>query len=168
VWRLIIYMQELKERWKFFPRQDAPFSYNESVAQTYYPLEKHDALSQWYAWQDTIFDVNIAVNIETLTIVPDHIANVDDTILQKIIQCPVSHRLFRIVESELAFYRKQQLPLPLYHPDVRFANRANHRPARNLYIWSCAKTQSPILTVHGPNSPFPVRSEEAWDKEFLG
>jgi len=168
LWRLLSYMDELGELWTFFPKEHAPFAYNESVAQTYYPLEKQEALAQGYTRQDTIFDVNISSSIEPLTILPDHISDVDDSILEKIIQCPVSQRFFRIVESELSFYRKHQLPIPMHHPDVRFAQRIAHRPARNLYLAQCQKSQKSILTVHSPDSPFPVWSEEVWDKEFLG
>jgi hypothetical protein len=75
-----------------------------------------------------------------LEAIPDNIKDVDDSITKQIIQCPVSKRLFRIVESELTFYRKHNIPLPIHHPDVRFATRAAHRPQRNMYVRTCDKT----------------------------
>jgi hypothetical protein len=43
VQRLIEHMQTLGEWGRFSPQEHAPFSYNESVAQTYFPLDASQA-----------------------------------------------------------------------------------------------------------------------------
>ena len=84
--------------------------------------------------------MNIPDSLVPLTVLPDHIDEVEDSILQEVVQCPISKRLFRIVESELAFYRKHHLPLPVLHPDIRFQQRMHQRAGRNLYVRTCDKT----------------------------
>jgi len=71
---------------------------------------------------------------------PDSIAQVDDSILEKIIVCESSGRVFRIIKPELEFYRKMGLPLPRRHPSVRYVERLNKKPKRELHVRHCDKT----------------------------
>jgi hypothetical protein len=47
----------------------------------------------------------------------------DDEIIKQIIICAESGRPFRILKQELDFYRKHDLPLPTFHPDIRHEHR---------------------------------------------
>ncbi len=54
---------------------------------------------------------------------PDDISKIPDDILAWAIECEVSKKPFRIMRSELEFYRKHSLPIPRKHPDVRYIER---------------------------------------------
>lgn len=49
-------MQKTGERGEFFSPFYSPFGYNESLAQEFFPLEKQEALSKGYAWQESHYD----------------------------------------------------------------------------------------------------------------
>ncbi|MDI6602735.1 MAG: hypothetical protein QME57_01265 [Patescibacteria group bacterium] len=70
---------------EFFPPELCPFCYNETIAQEYFPLTKEEALKQGYKWKDPE-ERNIKPDIKTEEL-PDHIKDVKDDILDKVIQC---------------------------------------------------------------------------------
>jgi hypothetical protein len=70
---------------EFFPSQLSPFSYNETIAQEYFPLTKEQALAQGYKWKDPE-ERNYQITMRQDQI-PDHIKDVPDTIVNEIIEC---------------------------------------------------------------------------------
>lgn len=105
----------------------SPFWYNDTIAQDYYPLERQEALEQWFSRQDNHYDPSIWIQA---TIAWDHIPNihkVDDSILQAIILCKETQRPFRISKTELDFYRKHHIDLPQIHPDIRHQIRLSYK-----------------------------------------
>src|SRR3989338_947095 len=70
---------------EFFPPELSPFSYNETIAQEYFPLSKDEALAKGYSWKDPE-PRNYEITLKTEAI-PDHITGVTDSILNEIIQC---------------------------------------------------------------------------------
>ncbi len=83
--------------------------------------------SCWYKWSNyeaPIPQVDKKINGADL---PDNISEVDDTILQTAIICEVSGKPFRIIQQELAFYRKYNIPIPRRHPDQRHIDRTKLR-----------------------------------------
>jgi hypothetical protein len=143
---------------EFFPPELLPFAYNETIAQEYFPLSKEEALKQGYSWKDPEErDIKPDIKIEDL---PDHIKDVDDSVIGKVIQC--SHTkikedstleatcneqcttAFKIIEPELQFYRRMNLPLPRLCPNCRHYQRLKQR--NPLKLWhrkcQCAGTQS--------------------------
>ena len=71
-------------------------------------------------------------------ILPD-IKDVTDEILQQAIVCEASGRPFRVIKSELEYYRKNNFPLPKRHPDVRHMERFALRNPRKLFDRKCDK-----------------------------
>ena len=149
---------------EFFPPELSPFSYNETIAQEYFPLSKEEALAKGYSWKDPE-PRNYEITLKTEAI-PDHITGVTDSILNEIIQCAhyydirVNPRFdqresastcneqcttaFRIIPQELEFYRKMNLPLPRLCPNCRHYQRIKQR--NTLKLWhrkcTCSGTQS--------------------------
>jgi len=149
---------------EFFPPELSPFSYNETIAQEYFPLSKEEALAKGYSWKDPE-PRNYEITLKTEAI-PDHITGVTDSILNEIIQCAhyydirVNPRFdqresastcneqcttaFRIIPQELEFYRKMNLPLPRLCPNCRHYQRIKQR--NPLKLWqrkcTCAGAQS--------------------------
>ena len=70
---------------EFFPPELSPFSYNETIAQEYFPLTKEEALNQGYSWKDPE-PRNYQITLKNEDI-PDHIKDVPDSILNEIIEC---------------------------------------------------------------------------------
>jgi hypothetical protein len=143
-------MQKTWERGEFFHPSLSPFSYNETIANIYYPVDKSQASVLWYARQDKDYQINIPDNMERIEthLLPFSIEEVDDSILNKAIICEVSWRPFRLQKAELEFYRKHKLPIPRKHPDVRHEERMKIRPGRTLYLRTCDKCKKEILSVY--------------------
>src|SRR3990167_3553860 len=141
---------------EFFPPELSPFSYNETIAQEYFPLTKEEAIKQGYSWKDPE-PRNYQITLKNKDI-PDHIKDVPDSILNEIIECahnvesnvesstfnntlgcPTTKcneqctQAFRIIPSELDFLRKQNLPLPRLCPNCRHYQRIKQR--RPLKLW---------------------------------
>jgi len=64
--------------------------------------------------------------------IPRKIEDVGNEILQMVIACEVTGRLFRIEARELEFYRKHRLPLPSRHPDQRHLERTILKVPKNI------------------------------------
>jgi hypothetical protein len=136
---------------EFFPPELSPFAYNETIAQEYFPLTKEQALAQGYAWKDPE-ERNIHPDIRTEDL-PDHIKDVKDDILGKIIQCGHSQikedgtlemgcneqctTAFKIIPQELQFYRRMNLPLPRLCPNCRHYQRLKQRNPLKLWHRKC-------------------------------
>jgi len=133
---------------EFFPPELSPFSYNETIAQEYFPLTKEQALEQGYSWKDPE-PRNYQITLKTEDI-PDHIKDIKDSILNDIIQC--AHNIgtsdvqkcneqcteaFRIIPQELDFLRKQNLPIPRLCPNCRHYQRIKQRNPLKLWHRKC-------------------------------
>jgi len=70
---------------EFFPPELSPFCYNETIAQDYFPLTKEQVIEQGYSWKDPE-PRNYQIDIKTDEL-PDHIKDVPDDIIGKVIQC---------------------------------------------------------------------------------
>jgi hypothetical protein len=143
---------------EFFPPELSPFCYNETVAQEYFPLTKEQALEQGYSWKDPE-GRDIPIDLKTEDI-PDHIKDVNDDIIGKIIEC--SHQgkcneqctqAFKIIKPELEFYRKMNLPLPRLCPNCRHYQRIKQRNPLKLWHRKCMCNQQP--TTNNPQQTTP-------------
>ncbi len=146
---------------EFFPPELSPFSYNETIAQEYFPLTKEEAIKQGYSWKDPE-PRNYQITLKTEDI-SDHIKDIKDSVLDEIIQC-AHHELgnsvskcneqcteaFRIIPTELAFLRKQNLPIPRLCPNCRHYQRIKQRNPLKLWHRQCqcngAKSSNSIYT----------------------
>ncbi len=163
---------------EFFPAELSPLAYNETVVQEYFPLTKEQAIEKGYSWKDPEErNINITIKSEDL---PDHIKDVDDSILKQIIEC--QHKgtcneqcttAFKIIEAELEFYRKMNLPLPRFCPNCRHYQRIKQRNPIKLWkrTCQCAGTksengiyQNTIVHAHGEN-PCPNEFETTYAPE---
>ena len=140
---------------EFFPSVFSSFSYNETVAQEYFPLTKEQALSQGYSWKDPDRrDYKITRKPEEL---PDHIEDVNEKILTEVIGCVHEGKCldqcttaFKIIQPELQFYKKMNLPLPRLCPNCRHYERLTQRNPLKLWHRKCqcagAKSENGVYT----------------------
>lgn len=120
----------------FFPESLSDFAYNETMAQEFFPLTKEQALAAGWTWQDNL---------------PGTYGKADAS--KHIYDCATCKKNFRLVPVELAFYAKQNIPLPTRCPDCRHASRMQYRAPYQLWLRSCmnAGCSNTFQTAYSPD-----------------
>ncbi|MGH2564524.1 MAG: hypothetical protein ACRDE5_08425, partial [Ginsengibacter sp.] len=127
---------------EFFPMDLSPYSYNETVAQEYFPLLENEAKNNGYKWKEKE-ERNYQINLRTENL-PLSILDVSNDIVEKIIEC--SHKgqcneqcteAFKIIPDELQFYKRMNLPLPRLCPNCRHYKRLKQRNPLKLWHRTC-------------------------------
>jgi hypothetical protein len=90
---------------------------------------------------DQEYPINISEHMHTMNAhdLPNTISDVSDDIVNKAIICEVTGKPFRILKSELEFYRKHNISVPHKHPDQRHLERMQLRNPRKLRDRTCMK-----------------------------
>ena len=135
---------------EFFPPELSPFAYNETVAQDYFPLDKKRAEAEGYSWRE-YQPGSYQTTIKGKDL-PQTIAEVDDSILSEVIECEITKKPFKILEQELIFYRRLDLPLPSIHPDERHNRRLKLRNPMVLNKRMCFFGDEEVFTTYLPES----------------
>ncbi len=152
---------------EFFPPEISPFAYNETCAQDYFPIDKKIAKEKGYLWREYVSGVyKTTIKGKDL---PQSIAEVDDSILDQVIECEITKKPFKILEQELNFYRRLDLPLPSIHPDERHNRRLKLRNPMILRKRMCYFGDKEIDTTYLPESeggPEKVVCTEHYKKEI--
>lgn len=157
---------------EFFPAELSPFAYNETFAQEYKPLDKEEAIKLGYRYMDEK-ERNYVITKKTEEI-PDHIKNVDDSILEDIIACAHAGKCkqrcttaFKISKQELSFYRQINMPLPRLCPNCRHYERSSQLNPMKLWHRSCMKEgcSNEFETSFSPDRPEIVYCEKCYQQE---
>mgnify|MGYP000520357309 CR=1 FL=1 len=165
---------------EFFPADLAPFAYNETIAQEYYPLSKKEAKESGFKWKERE-EKNYEIEIKSEEL-PDHIKDVADSIVGKVIECKQSGQCneqcteaFKITLDELHFYRRMNLTLPRLCPNCRHFQRLGKRNPLGLWGRSCMCVQSghdhqgkcsvSFETPYSPEMPEVIYCEKCYQKE---
>ena len=119
---------------EFFPIEFSPFGYNETAAQDWYPLTKEAALERDYPWSD--YESQSKYEFSEYEI-PDDIKDIKDDILEKVLKCEVSGKVYRIIPMELQFLRRMGLPIPRRSPLQRHKDRISKLLSRRLHQRNC-------------------------------
>lgn len=127
---------------EFFPIEFSPFAYNHTNAQDYFPMAKDQVKEHGFFWKDSEErDLAISKKAQELS---DHISEVGQEILEDIIGClhegTCNHqctKAFKIIPSELDFYRKMNVPLPRFCVNCRHAQRNSQRNPIALWKRTC-------------------------------
>ncbi|MFH1388212.1 MAG: hypothetical protein ABIG88_02825, partial [Patescibacteria group bacterium] len=160
---------------EFFPPELSPFGYNETIANEYFPLTKEEALKQGYNWNDKPKnEYKPTIKASNL---PDNIKDVDNSILKEVIECenvrPLGSNkctgsgVFRLIPTELKFYKKMNLPLPRLCPDCRHRERIKQRNPLKLWKRKCMKKgcHNEFQTTYSPDRKEIVYCEKCYNKE---
>lgn len=168
---------------EFFPPELSPFSYNESIASEYYPMDNKGISRSGFSWRATeTREYTITKNAEDL---PNDIQDVPDAIVQETIGClHAAHcgdpctTAFRITAQELQFYRRMKVPLPRLCPNCRHYEKISYRNPLNVRLWErrCMCTQSEhhheggtcpnqFQTPYTPERPEMVYCEQCYQAE---
>lgn len=161
--RIIEHMKKAKEWGEYFPASIAPFAYNQTVAQEYYPLSREEVENNGWNYFE---DQNKAVYQGPEYIPPQDISEVPDSITEKILSCEVTGRPYKILKQELHYYQKHNLPIPRKCPDQRHEERLALRNPRKLWTRECDKCKKGIDTTYSPKRTEKVYCEHCYLKEL--
>ncbi len=174
--RIIEQMKSTGEYGEFFPPNIAPVYYNETQGALYMPLSKEETLARGWQWEDNLPGT---YGKETVTPenVPDSILEVSDSATKEIYRCMTCTKNFNIVPDELAFYRREIIPLPRRCPDCRYKRRFALRPPRKLWPRTCMCTRTnhehgdtcpnTFETPFAPERPEQVFCEACYQQEVI-
>lgn len=159
--RIIQQMMDAGEWGKFFPPEMSMFGYNETMAQTYFPLEKTEVTTRGWKWSDYEAPVEAKKSVPAEKL-PDETTAIPDDILNWALVCEVSKKPFKLTKQELDIYRSRNLPIPRRHPDQRHRDRFTYKNPFQLFQRTCTKCKKTIQTTYAPNRPEIVYCEECY------
>lgn len=166
---------------EFFPESFSPFAYNETTAQEYYPLEKEEILKRGYQIREPE-EKNYIPTLKAENL-PESIKDVDESILKEIISCKhagnCNHQCttaFRIIQAELDFYKRMNIPLPDKCPNCRHYDRLQFRNPIKLWHRNCMcdktnhlhgneKCNEDFDTSYSPDRPEIVFCDKCYKQE---
>ncbi len=157
---------------EFFPTELSPFAYNETIAQEYYSKTKAEITEAGFRWREPDTK-NYKITMQSADL-PDHIKDVTDDILNQVIACEhegkCSHQCmgaFKIIPSELAFYRVMNLALPRMCSNCRHYARLAQRTPFKLWDRKCDKCGKEIKTSYSPDRPEIIYCEACYNQEVI-
>jgi hypothetical protein len=159
--KIIEKMREDGEWGEFLPAKIAPFYYNETLAQEFWPLTKEEVLDCGWKWKEK----------DEKEYMPQtyrggyDVREFDESVVGEILACKNCGKNYRIVELEYKFYKKMDLPLPEFCFDCRNLRRTKLRNPMKLYDGKCAKCEIGFKTTYSPDGPETVLCEECYLKE---
>jgi len=80
--------------------------------------------------------------------------------------CEECKKKFLIIEQELAFYKKKELPLPKRCPQCRQKLRLSFKNPRKLYKRTCDRCKAEILTTYPPDTPYKIYCQKCYWQEI--
>lgn len=184
--KIIEHMKKTGEWGNFFPVEMSLFSYNETVAQEYYPMNKKEVLAKGWKWYER-GDRSYEITLKSSKL-PTTIEKISDSILEETIEC-ISHetginenqyqnctKAFRVTRDELTFYRIMNLPIPHKCFMCRFQDRLRLRTPRELWHRQCmcdkenhfhgkGKCAMEFETSYAPERPEIVYCEKCYQQE---
>jgi hypothetical protein len=120
---------------EFFPIEFFLLGYNNTIAMQHFPISKEDAEKKGYLWIEIEKgNYNITKKVGDL---PDSINEVSQDIIKEVIECDKCKSPYRIVEAELNFLQRENLPLPHICHDCRYERRIADRLKTTLYNREC-------------------------------
>ena len=174
--RIIEHMKKTGEWGQFFPKNIAPFAYNETMAQFYMPLTQVEATKRGFQWKAKD-DKEYQKQIYTI---PDTIDDVGCDIVTQILACVDCGKNYKVIKQELLLYKAQQVPIPRHCPTCRFSQRMMRRNPRELHHRQCLCAlpghelhkegevcHTTFDTPFKPERPEKVFCEQCYQKEVI-
>jgi len=165
---------------EFFPTELSLFFFNETVASEYFPLTKSEVLKNGYKWKDRE-ERNYKIDIKNSDI-PATLEKVTHEVVGKVIECEHLGKCnqqcteaFKIIEPELQFYQRMNLPLPKLCPNCRHYERLARRNPIKLWHRQCMCDKKhanheglcnvKFETSYSPDRPEMVYCEKCYQQE---
>ncbi len=149
-----------QEEWgEFFPISSAPFPYNLSFANRYFPLSKEQIIRSGLRWHEK--EGSTVEGAILGTELPDGLPTTDEALT---VRCISSHRAFKITSNEIHLYRRFCAPLPRKAYDERMEDRWRKLGGIKLHSRLCPETKQRLSTTHPPNTSYPVWERAHFEK----
>ncbi len=151
---------------EFFPPELSPFAYNETLAQNFFPLSEEEAEDKGYVWRE---QENREYETTTKAAdLPDHIKEAKNDILKEVIACQKCGRGYKIIQMELDFLRKMNLPLPRHCPFCR-VNEKLAQWVKNLRVVDrvCSKCGEKFQTNYPKEEAPYILCKKCWLAEVV-
>jgi len=160
---------------EFLPSELSPHTYNESIANDFYPLTQESAIAEGYTWREPVTKAfTITIKAEDL---PDSIEEVDEHITNEVISCKACSKAYKIIPLEFQFYKKLGVPLPRFCHDCRFIERFTFINPPELWHRQCMCDKdthshagvcpNQFETSYAPERPDIVYCEECYQEEVM-
>jgi len=160
--RIIEYMRKTKEFGEFFSIAESIFDYNESRSFELLPkMSKEEVLKKWWPWKDRDPKDYLPQKYE----VPDDIKDVPQSIVDEVLGCKVCGKNYKIVPSELSFYKRSGVPVPRECPDCRHSSRMKMENQNIFFDRKCEKCGKNVKTTYKEGKPEVVYCESCYLKE---
>ena len=159
-------MRNTGEYGQFFPGKLSRIAYNESVATELYPLKKEEALKLGFRWTDNL-PYTSGKETKKWEEIPADIEKIDDNIIKETLVCTGCQRNYKIIAQELAFYKKESIPLPRKCSNCRHVDRLALKQPNKIYHGKCMKTgcNNEFETSFPPDTSHQVYCAECYQKE---
>ncbi|OGC82180.1 MAG: hypothetical protein A2V81_01625 [Candidatus Abawacabacteria bacterium RBG_16_42_10] len=118
--RILKHMESTGELGKFFPLKYAEFPYIDSPAQVDFPMTDEEAEK----WDVYVLKQKAFTTTDKKVEIPDTIDQVDESICDQILQDQETHRAYKLQKKELEFYKKMNIPVPVYSFETRNLKRS--------------------------------------------
>ena len=138
-----------------------PWAYNETTAYEFFPITKAEALSKGFTWRDADEKEYLPASM----LVPDHIKDVTDEVLKAVLKCEACGKNYQIIQKELQFLRRSNLPIPRHCPLCRDRARIKQMNPMEMYDRNCDKCKAKIQTSYAPDRPEIVYCEDCYKQE---
>lgn len=145
--KVIEKMKREGEYGEFFPLRHSQFGYNETTAARWFPMTREEVLAKGWRWRD---ELPGSFGKETISRLPDSITEVDEDITNETLACMSCKRNYKIISQELAYYKKNNLPLPRQCFECRRARRMKQRNPRQLWKRACGGCGTGMETSFSP------------------
>ena len=145
----------------FFPSEHSLFAYNETVANDFYKKNKQEAEKEGFIWREE----NETIYNFSDYIIPDNIKDVSEDILLQTLKCEQSGKGYKITQTELAFYKRMEIPIPRLSPLVRIQNRVRNLLPFKIFNRQCQKCNKDIKTPYSPERPEIIYCEKCYQQE---
>lgn len=162
--RIKNHMKETGEWGQFFPLKIAPYAYNETVAQDWFPLTKKETLAQGLRWHEA--EQKTVYQAEKLT-PPDQLEDLTDDAWKHIYTCRECTANFRLIKPEIEFYRTQNLPAPDRCFECRQCEREAGSYLKELHDRRCDRCQKSVESIFAPEHESLVWCEDCYVNEAL-
>jgi len=151
---------------EFFPIELSPFPYNMTFAQLFNPKTK-DEIEKigGYYLEENKNEYKITKKSNDI---PDNIKDIEDDILNEVVGCEKCGRGYKIIEMELRFLRKINLPIPRDCPFCRINEKLNLW-VDNMHLKDrvCDKCGIDFKTHWGKERAPIIYCKDCYKSEFL-
>ncbi|MFA5995371.1 MAG: hypothetical protein WC801_02925 [Patescibacteria group bacterium] len=156
--KIIQQMTKDQEFGEYFSIAQSFFAYNESLANTFYPLKSEEVKQHGWRWQEPF----------------DNVKRSESDSQQQV--CEKCNRSYRFIQQELKFYESLSVPLPKQCFYCRLSARETQRNPWQLFQRQCMCTQidhkhqgrcaETFETNYAPDNTAIIYCEECYNKEI--